>query len=226
MSLMPFYWGIGLLAVAGGGWILLSTNRGGSTLAEPLPASEIAAAAGFPGYTLGSDAAPVVVDEYADYQCPYCGCFWALTFHDVEDRLIPAGKVRWRFHDRPIDGAHAFARVAAHAAACADEQGRFWPMHEQLFSNQGVWSQDGNPERVFRQYAQAIGLDLSRYDDCMKTGRYRARIQAEAQAADQLSITSTPTVVIGGMRMRDPPTYDQLKRIIDSLATKPAQRSR
>lgn len=227
VSLKWFYWGIGALAVAGGGWIWASVNRSSAaSFAQPLPPSEVAAAAGFPGYVLGSDSAPVEITEYADFQCPACAQFWVLTFHDIEARLIGAGKVRWRFHDRPLDGPHVFARLAAHSGACAGEQGRFWPMQDQLFGNQATWSVQRNPDRSFRAYARAIGLDLTRYDDCMRTGRYRARIQADVEAAEQLGVTSTPTFVIGRMRYPRAMVYDDFKRLIDSSSTKPAPRSR
>ncbi len=225
MNLKPFYWGLGVLALAGGGWIWSALNRGGPKMfAEPVPAGEAAAAAGFAGYMLGSDSAPVEVNEYADFQCPACARFWLLAFRDAEERLIRTGRVRWRFHDRPLDGSHAFARMAAHAAACADEQGRFWPMHDELFANQAAWSAERNPERTFRQYAERIGLDLKAYDGCMSTGRYRARIQAEAEAADNLGITSTPTFVIGRMRISGALAYDQLKSLIDSVSAPSAPR--
>ncbi|MBI2614368.1 MAG: thioredoxin domain-containing protein [Gemmatimonadetes bacterium] len=223
MNLKPFYWGLGVVALGGGAWIWASASRGPSAarFTELPPATEVAAAAGFEGYVLGSDSAPVVVDEYADYQCPYCARFWALTFHDVEQRLIRSGKVRWRFHDRPIDGLHSHARAAAHAAACGDEQGRFWEMHDALFGNQGGWSAQRDPGRTFRGYAQAVGLDLEQYDDCMETGRYRGRVQAQAEAADRLGISSTPTIVIGRMKFPQPPAYDELRRVVDSLSARP-----
>jgi len=223
MNLKPFYWGLGVVALGGGAWIWTSMNRGGVEMyAEPLAVSETSGAASFPGYVKGSDAALVEVNEYADFQCPACALFWTLTFHDIEERLIRTGQVRWRFHDRPIDGSHRFARMAAHAAACGDEQGAFWPMHDQLFANQAAWSAERNPERTFRGYARAVGLDVARYDDCMQTGRFRARIQAEAEAADNLGITSTPTFVIGRMRISGAQPYDQFKRLIDSLSAKAA----
>ncbi len=224
MKLKPFYWGLGVVALGGGAWIWTSMNRGGVEMyAEPLPASEATALPSFPGYVLGSDSAPIEVNEYADFQCPACGLFWTLTFHDIEERLIRTGKVRWRFHDRPIDGAHRFARMAAHAAACGDEQGRFWSMHDQLFAYQATWSAQRNPERTFRGYARAVGLDVARYGDCMRTGRFRARIQAEAEAADNLGITSTPTFVVGRMRISGSQPYDNFKRLIDSLSVPAAQ---
>jgi protein-disulfide isomerase len=223
-NLKPFYWGLGVVAVGGGAWIWTSMNRVGVEMyAEPLPAAEAAAAASFPGYAKGSDSAPVEVHEYADFTCPACARFWVLTFPDVEARLIQAGMVRWRFHDRPLGGRgeHSYSYIAAHAAACADEQGRFWPMHDQLFANQGAWNAERNPDRSFRDYARAIGLDVGQYDDCMQSGRFRARVQAEAEAADNLGITSTPTFVIGRTRIPGALPYDAFKRVIDSLSTVP-----
>lgn len=218
MNMKPFYWGLAVVTVGGGAWIWSSMNRGGVAMyAEPLPAAETAAAA-FPGYPKGNDSVAMVVHEYADFQCPACARFWVLTFPDIEARLIQTGRVRWVFHDRPLGGLHRFSHMAAHAAACGDEQGRFWSMHDQLFANQGAWSAQGNPERSFRDYARAAGLDVSQYDDCMQSGRFRARIQAEAEAADNLGITSTPTFVIGRTRIPGALPYDDFKRAIDSLS--------
>lgn len=219
MNLKPFYWGLGVVALGGGAWIWSSMNRGGIEMyAEPLPAAEAAAAAGFAGYVKGSDSAAVEVHEYADFTCPACARFWVLTFPDLDSRLIQTGGVRWVFHDRPLGGTgeHRFSYVAAHAAACADEQGRFWQMHDQLFANQGTWYAQRNPDRSFRDYARAIGLDVRQYDDCMQSGKFRARIQAQAEAADKLGITSTPTFVIGRMRIPGAIPYDEFKRVIDS----------
>jgi protein-disulfide isomerase len=222
--LTPFYWGLGALAVAGGAWIWNSTNRTGvEAYSAPVPASDTAGAGSFRGYVLGSDSAPVEVHEYADYTCPACGRFAILTYPDVLTRLIQPGRVRWRFHDRPLGntGEHAYAYISAHAAACADEQGRFWEMQSQLFTNQGAWAWNPrrSPEGAFRDYARAIGLDLSRYNECMQTGRFRARIQAEAERAEALGISSTPTFVIGTLHIPGVLNYDDLKRLVDSAGT-------
>lgn len=224
MNLKPFYWGLGVVALGGGAWIWNSTNRVRVEMyAEPVPASETAGAATFPGYVQGGDSAPVEVREYADFTCPACARFWVLTYPDIEARLIRTGKVRWSFHDRPLGGTgeHAYSYIAAHAAACADEQGRFWQMHDQLFANQSAWYARRNPERSFRSYAQAMGLDVGRFDECMESGRFRARIQAEAAAAEQMGVTSTPTFIIGRMRISGALAYDEFKRVIDSLSTVP-----
>jgi protein-disulfide isomerase len=220
-NLKPFYWGLAVVALGGGAWIWSSTSRGGIEMyAEPLPAAEAAAAAGFAGYVKGSDSGVVEVHEYADFTCPACARFWVLTFPDVESRLIQSGQVRWVFHDRPLGGTgeHAFSYAAAHAAACSDEQGGFWQMHDQLFANQAAWAWNPrrSPEGRFRDYARAIGLDLGRYNECMQSGKFRARIQAEAEAADKLGISSTPTFVIGRVRVPRALPYDEFKRVVDS----------
>lgn len=225
LNLKPFYWGLGVLALAGGAWIWSSTTRGNVAMySQPVPASDTAGMGAFPGYAKGSDSAPILVHEYADYTCPVCGRFAVLTFPDIEARLIQTGKIRWRFHDRPLGtvGEHEFSYIAAHAAACADEQGRFWEMEFQLFNNQSVWAwrPGHSPEGAFRDYARALGLDLARYDDCMKTGRYRARIQAEEQAAEAMGISSTPTFIIGTLRIPGALTYDDFKRVIDSVSAR------
>jgi protein-disulfide isomerase len=194
-----FYWALALVAVAGGGWIWVAANRTpANTYATPLPASEIAAAAGFPGYVLGSDSAPVVVDDYSDFECPFCAELAILTFPDVRSRLISAGMVRWRFHDRPLTSIHPKTLAAHEAAACAAEQDKFWDMQDQLYSHQGAWVAARNSEKNFADYARALGLNMDQYNQCIRSHRYLARIQASAQHADELGITSTPTLFING----------------------------
>lgn len=218
-----FYAALIAIAVVGGGWIWMSTQRAGAVLpAEPLSESDIAAASAFPGYLLGSETAPVEVTEFADFQCPGCRQFAILTMYDVKQRLVSAGRVRWRFKDFPLE-MHPNSRPAHHAAACADEQGRFWEMHDQLFDKQAEWSYERNPGRRFTEYARGIGLDLTRFEECTRAGRYRARIEASVRDGIKLGITSTPSFIAGRMRLAEVPSYDRLRALIDSLATPPTR---
>jgi protein-disulfide isomerase len=199
VNMKLFYWGLAVVAVAGGGWIWVAANRTpASSYTQPLPASEIAAAAGFPGYVAGSDSAPVVVDDYSDFECPFCAELAILTFPDVKSRLINAGLVRWRFHDCPLTSIHPKTLAAHEAAACAGGQDKFWAMHDQLYSHQGAWVASRNPEKEFAAYARAIGLDLSKYNQCMRSHEYLARIRASEQHAKDLGVSGTPTLFING----------------------------
>ncbi len=122
--------------------------------------------------------------------------------------------MRFSFRDFPL---HQNSIQAHHAAACADEQGMFEQMHDKLFDMQHEWIEHVGVERRFYGYAQEIGIDLARYDECMGEGRYRARIQASKEGGARMGVTGTPAVFVGGTKYVGL-TYDQIKAIVDSLA--------
>jgi len=213
-----FYLGLAGIAVVGSGALWVTNRNAASTVpVGPISMDAIATGRSFPGYAVGPEDAPVTLIEYADFQCPGCKMTWLLTTQDVKDYLIPEGNVRFIFRDFPLE-IHPNSRAAHHAAACSDEQGKFWPMHDQLFLNQDTWAYGtGAPEKYFREYAESIGLDAEQYDACMAEGRYRGRIQASVDGGVELGVTSTPTMIIGNS-IYSSMAYDDLKAIVDSLA--------
>ena len=172
--------------------------------------------AGFRGYIKGSESAPVEITEFADYQCPFCQTFATLQMPTIEERLIRTGRLRWRYRDFPLQ-QHQFARLAAHSAACADEQGKYWQQHDRIYQGQGEWA-GGDAADHFREYARAVGLDLGRYDDCMKSGKYAGRIQASYEEGTRLGVGSTPTLLVGDRLYRGRIDSDAIARLVDSLA--------
>jgi protein-disulfide isomerase len=172
---------------------------------------------GFRGYLKGSADAPVEITEYADYQCPFCQTFATLQMPTIEDRLIQSGRVRWRYRDFPLQ-QHQFARLAAHSAACADEQGKYWDQHQRIYEGQPEWSTARDAGSIFRNYAKAIGLDLNRYDACMKAGKYAGRIQASYNEGVQVGVASTPTLLVGGRLYKGRFDSDAITKLVDSLA--------
>ena len=172
--------------------------------------------AGFRGYVKGSESAPVEITEYADYQCPFCQTFATLQMPTIEERLIRTGRLRWRYRDFPLQ-QHEFARLAAHSAACADEQGKYWEQHDRIYEGQGEWS-TGDADDRFRDYARTIGLDLARYDQCMRSGKYAGRIQASVEEGAKAGVSSTPTLLVGGRLYQGRIDSDAIRRLVDSLA--------
>jgi protein-disulfide isomerase len=172
---------------------------------------------GFRGYTLGSDAAPVEIIEYGDFECPACANFAVVQMPTIRQQLIATAKVRWRYRDFPL-AMHQYARLAAHAAQCAGEQGKFWEMHDALFTRH-EWAQTGrNPSALFRDLAQGVGVDAARYDACMTSGRYAARIEFSRQEGDQRAVRGTPTFFANGREFVGRPTSDAFQAIADSVA--------
>ena len=113
---------------------------------------------------------------------------------------------------------HPFARLAAHSAACADEQGKYWQQHERIYEGQQEWSAARDAASLFRNYAQGVGLDLGRYDTCMESGKYAGRIQADYNSGVELGVSSTPTLLVNGRLHRGRFDSDAITKLVDSLA--------
>jgi protein-disulfide isomerase len=177
--------------------------------------------AGFRGYLKGSPNAPVEITEFADYQCPFCQTFATLQMPTIEQRLIQTGRLRWRYMDFPLQ-QHPFSRLAAHSAACAEEQGKFWPQHQRIYEGQAEWTAARSAVNIFREYAKANGLDLARYDSCMQAGKYAGRIQASYEQGVRLGVSSTPTLLIGNRLYQGRFDSDAIIRLVDSLAPRPS----
>src|SRR6266853_6951864 len=128
------------------------------TLAQPnLPRVEVAAT----GPSRGPASAPVTIVEFSDFQCPYCG-----REYPVVERLMKEydGKVRLVFRHYPLD-FHPFAEKAAEAGACAQDQGKFWELHDKMFGNQAKLAVDD-----LKTYAKQVGLDAPKFDKCLDSG--------------------------------------------------------
>ena len=224
----PFFGALAVVAVVGIGAIayVASRPKGAATTVEPA-----AVAAGEPqGYLLGKADAPVQVIEFADFECPACAQFATLAEPDVKKRLIEPGLISYRFYDFPLS-IHKNTWQASNAAACADEQGKFWEMHDMLFDQQDRWNGQATsrPKGQFEGYAKAIGLDVAKWEACYDAQKYQARIKANEQFAVKRGAGQTPTFVIGNKMIGGAISFDRFKALVDSAmalakvdTTKPA----
>jgi len=140
----------------------------------------------------GNKDAPVTMIEFSDYQCPFCKRHVDQTVPGLVKDYVDTGKLRYVFRDFPLTAIHPLAAKAAEAARCAGEQGKYWEMHDRLFANQ----KELQPEKL-PAHAQAIGLDESKFRECLDQDRYAAAVQKDVDEGTQLGITGTPTVVVG-----------------------------
>ena len=212
-----FYGILAAVAVIGVGVLFYVMSRPRSVSLPANVTVQAADTAGFRGYLKGSDSAPVEITEYADYQCPFCQTFASLQMPTIEERLIRTGRLRWRYRDFPLQ-QHQWARLASHSAACADEQGKYWPQHDLIYEGQGEWAASRDASDHFRNYARTNGLDLGRYDACMAAGKYAGRIQASLEEGVRLGVTSTPTLLVGDRLYQGRIDSDAIGRLVDSLA--------
>jgi protein-disulfide isomerase len=217
VGMKRFYTILGAVAVIGIGLLGYQLSKPATVSIPANVTIQPSDTAGFRGYLKGSDSAPVEITEYADYQCPFCQTFATLQMPTIDERLIKTGRLRWRYRDFPLQ-QHPFSRLAAHSAACADEQGKFWPQHEHIYEGQSEWSAARDAAGIFRRYAGEVGLDLGKYDACMSAGKYAGRIQASYDEGTRAGVSSTPTLLVGGRLYQGRFDSDAITRLVDSLA--------
>jgi protein-disulfide isomerase len=205
--------GVAVIGVGALGWML---SRPKTTSIAANVSVQPADTAGFRGYLLGADSAKVEITEYADFQCPFCQTFSTLQMPTIKERLIDTGRLRWRYRDFPLQ-QHSFSRVAAHSAACADEQGKYWEQHRRIYEGQQDWAESRDAAPIFRRYAEASGLDLGRYDACMQTAKYAGRIQASYDEGVRVGVSGTPTLLVAGRLYQGRLDSDAIARLVDSL---------
>jgi protein-disulfide isomerase len=180
-------------AVVAVAWYLSASKRAGAVATGKQGAN--------PAHAVGSESAPVVLEEFGDFQCPPCG----QMFPEVEKiRQDYGDRLRFVFREFPLVRVHPNALLAAHAAEAAGLQNKFWEMQRALFDNQRTWSPAQDPSATFESYAQQIGLDVERYRRDMSGGEKSpmdARVVADRERGESLGVESTPTFFVNGRKL-------------------------
>jgi protein-disulfide isomerase len=216
---------IALIVVAVIGASLLAyaaSRKPDAGVVAPTPINVDPATAGPPhGYLIGKPDAPVKIIEFADFECPACGRFATITEPDVRKRLVEAGLANLTYYDFPLP-QHRNSQPASNAAACADDEGKFWPMHDAIFANQDQWNTEAtdDPKPFFMKYASDIGLDTKKFESCYDARAHQKRIEANFAEGARRKVNSTPTFYVGDVAYRSALSYDELKAIVDSAAKK------
>ncbi|MDX1634684.1 MAG: thioredoxin domain-containing protein [Marinobacter sp.] len=164
------------------------------------------------GVAMGDADAPVVVREFADYQCPACARFASAT-ERLKEEYVETGQVLFVFFDLPLR-QHENAVPAAMAARCAADQDAYWGMHDRLFTNQSEWADSNSATEIFTRYAGDLGLDERRFRRCMETDLHREAVEQSRQVAMQLQVTSTPTVLVDNIPLSQP-GWGQLSAVVE-----------
>jgi Na+/H+ antiporter NhaA len=158
----------------------------------------------------GRPDAPVTLLEYGDFECPYCG-----HASPTIDKLLHhfGDELRYVFRHLPLTDVHPDAQLAAEAAEAADEQGRFWEMHDRLMANQDALA----PSDLYR-HAADLGLDLNRFSDDLRRRRHAARVAEDVSSADASGVSGTPTFFVNGRRHQGVYDIDALTRAVKAAA--------
>ena len=170
-------------------------------------------------YSLGPADAPVTLVEFGDYQCSYCKRFHTSAYSELKKNYIDTGKVRFVSRDLPLE-FHPLALKAAEAVRCASDQGKYWELRNALYS-------DAAPpdDSAIKKAAESIALDLTVFQTCLTSDKYKADVEKDASDAAALQITGTPTFVLAktsedklvGMRIIGAQSFAWFQSAIDAL---------
>jgi protein-disulfide isomerase len=218
-----FYIVLSILALAGIGALAYVMTRPKPPAQDVTSVSTDTTNAGpAKGYSVGNPNAPVKVLEFGDFECPQCGRFATLTEPDMRKTLVQTGEVYFTYYDFPLKEIHKNTEAASNAAACADEQGKFWAMHDRLYDTQDQWNGEAtdNPGDAFAKYAGELGLNTAQWQSCFASRKYQKRINANLAEGLRHNVNATPTIIVGGKLYPGGLAYDELKAIVDSLKAK------
>ncbi len=172
-----------------------------------------------PNKAVGPATAKVVVQEFADFQCPFCGRFATGPVRELIDQYAQAGKVRFEYHhfivvDGNVGGSESLH--AAEASECAGDQGKFWNMYTYLFSHQKGEGEGTFSDANLKSMAAAVGLDTAKFNACFDAQTYAAKVEQDNALARSLGINQTPTLFINRQAITNPQDVNQVKSMLDT----------
>jgi protein-disulfide isomerase len=163
----------------------LSKARGVSIAMSP-PRLQVEAT----GPSKGPENAPITIVEFSDFQCPYC----SIANGELKKAMDKyPGKVRVVFRNFPLD-FHKEAQKAAEAGLCAQDQGKFWELHDKMFANQRALQVE-----KLKEYAKEVGMDAGKFDACLDGGNYADKVKKDLEAGSKLGISGTPAFLVNGI---------------------------
>ena len=155
---------------------------------------------------LGNGNAKLIMVEFTDYECPFCGRYVRETFPQILQEYIDKNFLRYAVIDQPLP-IHPKAEKAAQAAHCATDQGKFWEIHKLMMTQQDSLAD-------LSSYARALGLDILDFEDCLATEKYKEKVQNNMEAARKLGITGVPGFIIGQVDSQNPVSVKGISSIL------------
>ena len=181
----------------------LETKYGVITHFQPLRID--VATEGHPSH--GPADAPVTIVEFSDFECPYCQAMLD-TIKNVQEAY--GEKVRLVYRQFPLNSIHPNAQKAAEASLCANDQGRFWEMHDLMFEDQR-----GLSVEALTKKAESLELDGATFEKCLTSNKYAEQVKQDVMDGTVVGVTGTPAVFVNGRPLVGNVPFGELAEIID-----------
>lgn len=206
------FWSYVALALFIPGLIMIKLGGGfgsgaGSILTDSLSDSD---------WVKGSATAKVVIIEYSDFQCPSCAQYSKV----LEEIMAEFGEhVALAYRHYPLETIHENSTPAAWAAEAAGIQGKFWEMHNNLFTYQNSWNKQEKPEEMFTKFAKDLNLDLKKFTEDYNSRLVHKKVELSLESAKENHLTYTPTIFINGQQINNPSTYEGFRTFVRETIT-------
>jgi protein-disulfide isomerase len=165
----------------------------------------------------GKAGAGVTLVEYGDYECPFCGQYFP-TVKQVQTEFND--QMTFQFRNFPLVSIHQNAFAAARAAEAAAIQNKFWEMHDLLYANQNQWSGASDPTPFFDQYAQELGMNLTKFKADYASSKVNDLINADTAEGTKLNIQGTPAFFLDGKQVQVGNTTTAFESLINAEIAK------
>lgn len=207
-------WGpIVLLVVAVAAGIAVQSARSHPQAAQAVPAHALGPNG---GELLGRPTAPVLVEEYGDFQCPICGQ-WERTVYPTVRRLVDQGRIRFQYHPIAFIGPESVA--AANAAEAAGDEGRFWAYHDLLFADQAPENSGALTTDRLLALGRQLGLTSPQFQQRVRDGTYDNWIRQVTDQSSQRGVVQTPTVLVNGREVDAALTAQGLQAAVNAATS-------
>ena len=150
----------------------------------------------------GGENAQVVIEEFSDFQCPACGAAYPLL-KAVADTY--GDQIRFEYNHYPLTRIHPNAMNAALASECANDQGKFWEMHDMIFEHQRDLSKS-----VLKTIASDLGLNTASFNACFDSRAHKGIVEADLQEGNERGVNATPTIYVDGTKVSPADIYDAI----------------
>jgi protein-disulfide isomerase len=168
---------------------------------------------------LGNPSAPISILEWGDYQCTYCYRFHTSSFNVILDEYVNSGRANFVFKDFPLNGPDSV--FAAEAAYCAEDQGKYWQYHDELYTNWGGERTGWITVNSLNKFADTVDLEIDKFNSCINEHKYRQRVLELEKFGKDIGIDATPSFLIFNdekiIKIRGNQPLDAFRKAIDDL---------
>jgi protein-disulfide isomerase len=168
---------------------------------------------------LGSPSSPISILEWGDYQCTYCYRFHTSSFNTILDEYVNSGRVNFVFKDFPLNGPDSV--FAAEAAYCAEDQGKYWQYHDELYTNWGGERTGWITVDSLNKFATTVNLEIDKFNSCINEHKYRQRVLELEKFGKEIGIDATPSFLIFNdekiIKIRGNQPVDAFRNAIEEL---------